>query len=510
MTAQRTSYLRTAMVVLALFLPVISLIPLGSLWLWQSGYLLYWIGGAFIVSSTCFLLELWLVRRAKPAATRAAASEPTAADGEPSWTPRERAAWDAVQQLAIATDPTQLTSREAMLDLGVRTVETVARKIHPDDKDPLWRFTVPEALALFERVSHDLQPLVADHIPLGDRLTVGQVLRIYRWRSVIDVAEKAYDLWRVVRMINPVTAVANEARERLSKKLYSGVRDQFARRLTEGYIREIGRAAIDLYGGRLRVSVDDLTRHVSSNTERDRASAPIAEPLRLLVAGQVSAGKSSLINALMREVNAAVDMLPTTATFTAYELKHDTLPPVLLIDSPGIQSDPTTLGKLATEAGACDLVIWVVSASRADRNLDREALDIIRSFFLATPDRVPPPIIAVATHVDLLRPFHDWAPPYELTNPTSDKAMSIRAAVNAVARDLNLDVGNVVPVSLGGVRGSARAPYNVDGVWTEVATVLPAARSAQLVRRLRSAADGWKWSKLWSQTLNAGKFVKGK
>jgi uncharacterized protein len=504
MTTKRTSYLRTAMITLALFLPVISLIPLGSLWLWQNGYLLYWILGAFVVSSTSFVVEMWLVKRAKPASITISGNETVTGEAEASWTPRERAAWDAVQQLASATDPAQLTSREALLDLGVRTIETVARNIHPEDKDPLWRFTVPEALALFERVSHDLQPVIADNIPLGDQLTVGQVLKIYRWRSVIDVAEKAYDLWRIVRMINPVTAVANEARERLSKKLYSGVRDQFARRLSEAFVREIGRAAIDLYGGRLKISVNDLKGHVTEETARDRAAVEIAEPLRFLVAGQISAGKSSLINALLKELNAAVDMLPTTAAFTAHQLKHESLPPISLIDSPGIQSDSVALARLATEAGACDLVIWVVAANRADRDLDRKALNVIRSLFATKPDRLPPPIIAVATHVDLLRPFRDWAPPYDIVNATSGKALSIQLAMSAISRDL--DLTSIVPVSI----GHETTAYNVDAVWTEIAASLPNARSAQLVRRLRSATSGWKWSKLWSQAVNAGKFVKGK
>jgi uncharacterized protein len=305
----------------------------------------------------------------------------------------------------------------------------------------------------------------------------------------------------VIRMLNPVTAVANEARERLTKKLYSGVRDQFAQRLTEGYVREIGRAAIDLYGGRLRVSANDLAQHVSQETKRDTAQPPIAEPLRLLVGGQVSVGKSSLINALMREVSAAVDILPTTAGFTTHKLTHDTLPPVLLIDSPGIQTNDTALRKLAIEAGTCDLVIWVVAANRADRQLDRAALDAVRTYFASTPDRRMPPIIAVATHIDLLRPVQDWAPPYDIANPTNDKAKSIRAGLDQIAADLRIDVGNVVPICL----AAKRSNYNVDGVWLKMAAVLPEARSAQLIRRLRSATTGWKWSKLWSQTVNASK-----
>ena len=36
-------YLRGAMIFLALLLPMISLLPLGWLWLWERGYALYWL-----------------------------------------------------------------------------------------------------------------------------------------------------------------------------------------------------------------------------------------------------------------------------------------------------------------------------------------------------------------------------------------------------------------------------------------------------------------------------------
>jgi uncharacterized protein len=501
MTPKRpaATYLRAAMIALALFLPALSLIPLGSLWLWEKGYLLYWVAAALALSVSSFLFELWLVRRASvPPADLVALPSP--ANSDAAWTPREAKAWSAVESLAGATDPALLTSREAVLDLGLRTIETVARSIHPDEKDPLWRFTVPEALALVEKVSRDLRPFVADNIPLGDQLTVAQVLKIYRWRSAVDVASQAYDLWRIVRLLNPVAAVTTEAREQLTRKLYTGVRDELAARLTRGYVREVGRAAIDLYGGRLRVSSEVLAAHVSDETVRDRAAPEIAEPLRILVAGQISAGKSSLINALAKDVRAAVDVLPATRGFTAYTLTADNLTAVTMIDSPGVTADAAALRNLAAEAAACDLILWVAAANRADRETDRAALDAIRSYFASHPDRRPPPILAALTHIDRLRPSQDWQPPYDIASPATAKAISIRAAMDHVSGDLGLAIGTIIPVCL----ADARPAYNVELVWAELSEALPEAKRAQLIRRLRGAS-GWTWSKLWSQAVNAGR-----
>jgi len=497
---QAAIYLRTAMIAAALFLPALSLLPLGSLYLWEKGYLLTWVVVAFILSTACYLGELWLVRRNKPAVLVASAA-PT----DLGYTPREAAAWTAVEALAAGADPATLTSRDAVLDLALRTVETVARIIHPEDKDPLWRFTVPEALALSERVSRQLGPFVADNIPLGDQLTIAQVIQIYRWRGLVDTATQAYDLWRLVRLLNPVAAITTEARERLTKRLYTGARDELARRLTRGFVTEVGRAAIDLYGGRLRVSAEALSAHQSTQAIRDRAVDERGEPLRILLAGQISAGKSSLINALAKEVRAAVDVLPATRGFIPYALKTgahgaDALPPTVLVDSPGITPDAAEITRLAAEAGACDLLVWVAAANRADRETDRRALAEIRSWFAAHPDRRQPPMVGVVTHIDLLRPVQDWSPPYDIANPKSAKAQTIRSAMDQIGSDLGIHLDQMVPIAL----ADGRTPYNVDVLWAELTEALPDAKRAQLIRRLRSAS-GWSWGKLWSQAVNAGR-----
>lgn len=496
-----TTYLRTAMIAGALLLPTLSLIPLGSLWLWERGWLIPWVAASLLLTIAVYLLEAWMVR-AQTSAAPEVARETVAGAIEQSWTPREAEAWKAVEAIAASADPKSITSRDAMLDLGLRTTEAVARSIHPGDKTPLWRFTVPEVLTLIERVSRDLKPFVADNVPLGDQLTIAQLMQIYRWRGAVEIAEQAHDLWRIVRMLNPVTAATNEAREQLTRRLYSGVRDALAIRLTQGFIREVGKAAIDLYGGRLRVSTEALAAHVSPETRRDLAVPVSSEPLRFLVAGQVSVGKSSLINALLADIKATVDVLPATQGLKAYELKMEAEAPVLLIDSGGITAEAGAIEQLVEAASACDLLIWVTPANRPDRAVDQKALAAVRSFFDARPDRRAPALLTVVTHVDQLRPFQEWSPPYDLSDAGNAKVRSMLAALEQVASDLAQPSERVVPVGL----ATGKAAYNVDGVWERINAVLPEATRAQLVRRLRGAS-GWRWDKLASQAWNAGKLA---
>lgn len=505
MTTNANFKLRLWIAALCLLLPSISLVPFGAVWLWQHGYVLYWVLGACAFVVIAFLIQLYLLRRLRIPLRGEKAPELPGDEAAASWTPRETEAWAAVLTVAETVQLDHLSNWPAFLGLGQRTVEAVAKSLHPDVEEPLWQFTVPEALTLIERVSLRLRPVIIENIPLGDQLTVAQVLRVYEWRSAIDVAQKGYDIWRIIRMLNPASAVTQELRERLSRQMYLWGRDELAKRLVRGYVKEVGRAAIDLYGGRLRVSPEALESHMSAATMRDREAAGKlrAEPLRLLVCGQLKAGKSSLINALLNEVRAASDVLPATSDFTAYEIKREGVPQALILDTPGLADLAAPLSKLIEEASQGDLIIWVVSAVRADREIDRRALDAIRRFFADRPNRRRPPMVLVVSHIDRLKPPLEWQPPYDITGTGSPKAASIRAALQAAGEDLGFAEDDIIPACLDLKIGI----YNVDTIWAEIMERMPEAQRAQLVRVLQDAGRRFDWRRLRTQALNAGRIL---
>src|SRR5262249_15195001 len=81
-------------------------------------------------------------------------------------------------------------------------------------------------------------------------------------------------------------------------------------KVTQEFVRAVGRSAIDLYAGHLTLSDEEL------RTARDEDARTVGEPvgpIRLILMGQVSAGKSSLVNALAQETRASVGPLPTAA-----------------------------------------------------------------------------------------------------------------------------------------------------------------------------------------------------
>jgi hypothetical protein len=234
------------------------------------------------------------------------------------------------------------------------------------------------------------------------------------------------------------------------------------------------------------------------------AEAREAEPLRILLAGQTGAGKSSLLNALATTVEAEVSVVPATARVTAHKLTHEGLPAALLIDSPGL-ADQKSIDALVESAAETDMVLWVSSAARAARDIDRRALTAIRARFAAEPNRRRPPILLVLTHVDALRPFNEWDPPYDLAAASGAKAQSIRGAMQAAGEELGFAADEIIPVRV----DIAVAAYNIDALWAKIIEQVPEAQRARLLRTLADIRNAPAWASLWSQAANAGRVIKG-
>lgn len=244
--------LRLFIVSLGLLLPTLALIPVGTIWLWERGYLIYWAVGTLACTLIAYMFQRLTL--GKPYVPVSGQSDATSPPGEPADkldTLRTQAE-ARVHALAKEAAPEAIGSWDDLLNTALQTIETVAKVYHPDRKDPMLRFTVPEALTLVEQVSGRLRPIFEGTIPLGSRLTVAQFAQIYRWRGIYDMAGRAWAIWRILRFMNPATAVTYEMRERLSKSIFQWVRETITGRLSRAYINEVGTAAVDLYSGELR------------------------------------------------------------------------------------------------------------------------------------------------------------------------------------------------------------------------------------------------------------------
>lgn len=487
----------------AIALPWLSLLVLGCVWLWQAGHVLPWAGGVALVA-----LLAWPLQRAVARRSQAEARRLRAAREQPSlgWNAEEQAAWDKVQAFAAATAPFSFTER-APIEAAVRdTVLLVAGHFHPDTDDPFAHVTLPELLLLTERLSRDLRRLSLQYLPGIRSIRLGHLLTARRWHDQHgDTARSAWRyadvLWRGLRLpVNPISALAQEVGRFVFDNALSALSDRVRTHFTTLLVSEVGRAAIDLYSGRLALS--EVEEAAARTADLGTVKADAASPVRVLLAGQVSAGKSSLLNAMAQEVRGAVGPQPTTAAATEHAIEVEGRPALVLVDTIGLTSGSEADEAFAEQLPRADLVLWVAAATQPGRAPDRRALDHLRGWAAARSDRRPPPILLALTKVDQLRPAGEWQPPYDIAAADRPKARSIRDAVEAVAGTLDLPSDAIVPVAL----PAGGEPYNIDALWARIGRELGEARLAQL-DRLRLARSGLNLREMMGQLTQAGRML---
>ncbi len=412
-----------------------------------------------------------------------------------TWSPQDMAAWNDLGNLAATIDASSLTGQRELMELVQRTVVTVARQYGGDSPSAHLRFTVPEGLRLISVSAERIRELFVRAVPGSDTIRAEHLVWVRDTHETVVkssiFANYAWNAYRAVRVfLNPYTAVAYELKNVAFGHLMDGITNYMKAKLVRIVIEEVGRTAIELYSGRLN----------------DRAAAvpmpeaPVVVPLRILVAGSPLSGKSSLVNALLGDIRAPTHCIPTGSGLTEYRLDVNGQPSALLIDCPGDLTKPVNQEAFLKEALACDLIVWVTSANAAARQGDRVTLDAVRARFGDRRHLRLPPTLIVTTHIDKLKPFAEWLPPYNLCQPgESAKASNIRAAVTTIAADLVESPASVIPVSL-----REGTLYNLDVVWAKIAEALPDARRSQILRVITESRPEWEYSRVLKQIQEMG------
>lgn len=500
-------WLRWGALAAVLALPYVALMGAGSLWLWERGWFLQWGAMAAVLS----VAGWWGMRRA----SRKLQLLPVDVEPEPDWASTGQDAWARVEVIAngIGPDHPALEDPARLADLFLEVVRAVARAYYPRSAEPELKVTVPQAMLLVERVAEDMREFAMENIPGSHLVTISD---LKNFTGLAGQAKDIYDLYRVVTLaLNPAGSLIREANNSVSNRLMWPVLRELQRELYKYGVRKAGAYAIELYGGRLPLDAESVQGHVAATSAAGAAKAAesedrrLAEPFRVAVLGQVKAGKSSLINRLFGgEVRAATDVVPRTAGSDPYVLEEEGRPRVILFDTPGqsgADGSDRAVGELVDLAADSDAVLLVASAVAAARDPDRRLLDRIRARASEHPDAPLPPILVVLTHIDRLRPFAEWAPPYHLATDTRPKAQNIREAIQAVAADLGVPAEAVIPVSL------ADPAYNVaEGLMPVLqATLMTEGQRTRVYRVLKDHEAAQRWPALKRQALNTGKLLFG-
>lgn len=500
-----------------LLLPLVLFAALATWAFWELGWFLW----LWAVIPVCWAVAWLLARRWE---TGLLPLGPPKIEPSLHWTARDEKAWELIEARARTVKgipPARLTEIQFYADTAKELSLELATLYHPKAQDPFGSLTVPEILAAAELATEDLAELVDRYLPGGHLVTVN------RWRSLARLPdwyaklEKIY--WPLSAVVSPATFIGRYAASRwiltpMTDLLQSNMLAWFY----VAFVQRVGLALIELNSGRLRGGARRFRRamaELSGEVTRPAAASPVGvEPkqvpagestpteVTLCLIGQVKAGKSSLANALLGEHHAATDILPLTSEVTRYRL---TLPnradQLVLLDTPGYSVDGATKRQLEETQEAVrqsDLVLMVMNVTSPAREPDRQFLQALADWFDSQPQLKLPPIVGVLTHIDLLSPVMEWAPPYDWREPQQAKERTIRDAVAYNQEQLGRYLTATVPVCTDAERGRV---YGIDEWLLPVTSVLlDEARACALVRSLHAELDRQKFRRVLQQFSNVG------
>ncbi|ASJ71397.1 GTPase family protein [Granulosicoccus antarcticus] len=512
-------------IALVVLLPVFSLSLLGVAWLWQNDRLLQvlaiWLG-ATLIGYTAFIL--WSRHREANHSTdlpkqtktdEAVEQLPDSLDERQDWTEQDRAVWRQVS-LIIESRLAEELAWQSLPDESLQLLSAVSSHYHPDIKRSPggaersnrleYRFTLPEALLVLSVASERYRHVILQHIPFAEKVTVASLVTLYSKQQNIKTGYMWFNTARrTLRLANPVAAAIGELKDQFTNRVFDHLSVNVQKDLKRLLLQEVVQVGIDLYSGKLKTSANELQEFRSSAYQQDiQQPAPASEPLRIVIAGQTSAGKSSLVNALADTLEAEVDILPTTDRTVTHRLQLDGAAPMHIIDTVGLNhtiDEPASLMQLAMQA---DMLLLVVRANQPARAPDQQVWQALQQGFAALPRRRMPPIMLVMTHVDQLTPKALWEPPYALDSDDR-KASNIRDALLSATSQIGLPAETpAIPVCLSVDKGR----YNVDAVAAQLMMLQDNATLTQLNRRrVERGEQSFSWRERWSQVKRLGQVL---
>lgn len=446
-----TQLLRPRVVVLLVLwsLPAIVCIVISVIALYQTGWLVVIAGLLPLI-----WLVAWLVGRWWPAPKLNRSAHWTPLRASDFWTPQDVAAIDVVEgfrrQVADVNQLTIVDPNRYIQDAQELT-QRLAMHFHPNadsgtlaPQHMLNPLTLVEILSVIHLAVEDLEDWMLENVPGSHLATVGQLGQLPRLAKAWDIGQSIFFI---------ATSIANPSRLltyplwRSTGRVTVELQNELIRAFYQQYLSHIGYYLIEMYSGRLkrgsrvyRQQFGHLAAAVHAAGGDTEQLANLADSnTTIAIMGQVKAGKSSLINALMKGNVATTSILPETRQVQCFEFAlPGSANGLRLLDTPGYsEADISKHQRAETKSAAevADIILLVMAANVPARYSDVELVRDLEQHYRARRHLRPPPIIGVFTHIDLLRPVREWTPPYDWRKPSSSKEHSMANAVG-YAREL--------------------------------------------------------------------------
>lgn len=486
---------RHGLVLLLILAPVLVFLVAGGWSLWETGRLPLLLWMLPLCWGAAYLL-------ARQGGGRDDVPVP-AVEAPRHWTEQDEAAWRLVerQQRAVTEiSPQQLTEPQFFLDTAMELAADIARHYHPKAKDPLGSATVIEVLGVAELAIEESAQWVDEHVPGSHLLTLDH------WRTLSKAPgwfRTARDLtWLSSLLLNPAGAVRHFSTRLAANSATRQIQANVVAACYVAFVRFAGFYLIEMNSGRLKGGAGPYRRL------REKLQSAVAEPgtVRVALVGQVNAGKSSLVNALLGENEAEVGVLPQTRKTQQFRFRlPDASDELVLLDTPGYGEAGATavqLEEITLALREADLVLLVMDATNPARQPDLEVLSKLRQPSASQPSLRVPPTIGALTHIDGLRPLMEWSPPYDWQHPSTEKERTIREAVDYNHQTFGELCQGMVPVCTDVSSGRA---YGIEQ-WLLPAMIalLEEATACSLIRSLHLEVKQAQIQKLFRQLYKAG------
>lgn len=473
------------------FISIISLVAIGIYWLWINQWFWIWLNLSILLMGITLLtstgLNAWTTRQQKHCQRSSHIKSNTE---------------QAINDLQIIIEDIKahnpdLSDIVFYIDTLYRVVQTVAARFYPEQKNAYLEIKIPYFIKVAELIAHDFRQAFSNTVPGSHMVSLRQIL------SVQDYAGKGMRFYGFFRKLSLGTSLDSTVFSSLEHSSKLELRDWFIGL----FVLKIGNYAIEIYSEQRQL--DDKHRLPKTNSRQTAlqiqpTASSIAEPLRILVLGQTGSGKSSFINALFGKAVAKADIIPSTKGLTAYLLTDSKLEKAIVYDSEGYGSDSEQLIKDASEEILrCDMIVLLVSAVNPARHMDCQLIGQIRAYYAAIPSKLMPPLVVAMTHIDQLRPWREWQPPYDIRKPQNAKASSIRSAMQIVAKELGIGLDQIAAICL-----KPGQEYNLEeGLIPTVLQHLDCAKQLRYLRCIDRYHQEDYWRRLWKQSKNAGLFI---
>lgn len=486
--------------IVVIAIPLFFLAGFGVFVVFRDGYSLYFIG--FLALSTVLITVPMLVLQGKRSKTPLSAlgnkPENLPVKASTDWSDHDLQVWEVLKRHMV-TQLQQNSKWEALQGHAMDLVPIAAEHYHTKNLRKELCFSAPELLKMIEEISRRYRRTLKTHVPFIERVNLSTFKMFYDQREKVGSVKKMYNIYRAGRAMTPAGMLA-ELRGQLLGRVFSGVSADLQYKMKLAFLQEVAAVAIDLYSGRFKVDDDSLGSSQATDDNRGN-TAPALDPVRICFLGQVSTGKSSIINALTGDMVAEISKLPSTNSSTVYTCRVEGMDAVHLVDLPGLDGSDETKKQLLKEATNSDILLWVVKANQSARAIDVEFLSRLDTFYAEEKNRYRrrPVMIGVLNQVDRLKPLGEWQPPYDINDPNTPKARTIKDALEHNKTELNLD--KILPLSV----SENRRHFNLPALSAILAEEYAAGAQAQLNRRRIEAGNQYQVADQGRRLIRMGK-----